>query len=107
VAAVYRLPARLVIFEAASGHVDQQLDTCGDADDVFFNREQNRLYVVCGGGAVDVFDRLRTGYAPARRVPTRPGARTGFYSEALDRLFVAAWARGSEPAAILVFRPAA
>jgi DNA-binding beta-propeller fold protein YncE len=105
VAVVYRLPARLVIFDAASGHVDQTLDTCGDADDVFFNREQNRLYVICGGGAVDVFDRLRTGYAPARRVQTRPGARTGLYSEALDRLFVAARAHGGEGAAILVFRP--
>jgi hypothetical protein len=102
----YRLPARLVIFAAATGQVEQQLDACGDTDDLFFNRLQNRLYVICGGGAVDVFDRLRTGYAPARSVPIRPGARTGLYSTVLDRLYVAARARGSEPAAILVFRPA-
>jgi hypothetical protein len=106
VAVGYRLPARLVIFAAETGQAEQTLDTCGDTDDVFFNRLQNRLYVVCGGGAVDVFDRLRTGYAPSRQVPTRPGARTGLYSTAQDRLFVAARARGSDPAAILVFRPA-
>jgi hypothetical protein len=106
VAVVYRLPGKLVIFDASSGRVDQQLATCGDSDDLFFNREQNRLYVICGGGAVDVFDRLRTGYAPARRVATRPGARTGLYSEKLDRLFVAARQRNGEDAAILVFRPA-
>lgn len=106
IAVVYRLPARLVIFDAASGHVDQELGACGDADDAFFNREQNRLYVICGGGAVDVFDRSRSGYAPARSVQTRPGARTGLYSEKLDRLFVAARQDGGQDAAILVFRPA-
>jgi DNA-binding beta-propeller fold protein YncE len=102
---VYRLPAKLAIFTAPTGQVQQQLDTCGDADDVFFNRTEHQLYVICGGGAVDVFDRRGTGYAPAGRAPTRPGARTGFYAAGLDRLFVAARARGSEPAAILVFRP--
>jgi DNA-binding beta-propeller fold protein YncE len=105
VAVVYRFPAKLVLFTAATGAVEQQLDTCGDADDVFFNRTETRLYVICGSGAVDVFDRRRTGYAPAARVPTRQGARTGLFSVELDRLFVAARARGSEPAAILVFRP--
>jgi hypothetical protein len=105
IAVVYRFPARLVLFDAKTGAVEQQLATCGDADDVFFNRTDNRLYVVCGGGAVDVFDRLRTGYAPARRVGTRGGARTGFYAERLDRLFVAAPARDGKPAEILVFRP--
>jgi hypothetical protein len=106
IAVVYRLPAKLVIFDAASGHVDQELGACGDADDVFFNREQNRLYVICGGGAVHVFDRLRTGYAPARGVQTRPGARTGLYSEKLDRLFVAVPRNGAKDAAIFVFRDA-
>ena len=106
IAVVYRLPAKLVIFDAASGHVDQELGACGDADDVFFNRDQNRLYVICGAGAVDVFDRLATGYATGRRVQTRPGARTGLYSEKLDRLFVAARQNGAKDAAILVFGPA-
>jgi hypothetical protein len=105
VAVVYRFPARLVLFAAATGDVEQQLATCGDADDVFFDRAETRLYVICGSGSVDVFARRRTGDAPAVRVPTRQGARTGLYSAELDRLFVAARARGSEPAAILVFRP--
>jgi hypothetical protein len=105
VAVVYRFPAKLVIFDAKTGGAEEQLDTCGDADDVFFNRTDNRLYVICGGGAVDVFERLRTGYARAGRIDTRSGARTGLYAERLDRLFVAAPARGGKPAAILVFRP--
>jgi DNA-binding beta-propeller fold protein YncE len=105
VAAVYRLPARLVLFSAASGAVEQQLDTCGDADDVFFDPPRGRIYVVCGGGSVDVFVRRGAGYAAAARIPTRRGARTGLYSVELGRLFVAARATGDKPAAILLYRP--
>lgn len=106
VAVVYRLPARLVLLRAAGGEVEQQLDTCGDADDVDFDAHRKRLYVTCGGGVVDVFARQGAGYDRLARVPTRGGARTGLFSPELDRLFVAAPARGKEPAAILVFRPA-
>ena len=74
---------------------------------MFFDDARHRLYVICGGGAVDVFDGLRTGFIHVARVATRGGARTGFYSSKLDRLFVAA--RGGplgQSAAILVLRPA-
>lgn len=59
----------------------------------------------CGSGAVDVFDRLRTGYARAARVPTRTGARTALLSPELDRLLVAARGAPLTPSAILVLRP--
>jgi len=105
-AVVYRLPARLVIFALSTGKVDQRLENCGDADDVFFDTSRQRIYVSCGSGAVDVFQRLGTGYTRAARVQTREGARTALFSPALDRLFVAARAGATaEPAAILVYRP--
>lgn len=105
-AVVYRLPARLVTFVASTGKVDQQLATCGEADDVFFDMTRQRLYVSCGSGAVDVFARSGRGYARSARVPTRDGARTALFSPALDRLFVAARAGATAgPAAILVYRP--
>ena len=107
IAAVYRFPARLVLFDAGSGKVEQALDTCGDADDTFFDLGRGRLYVVCGAGAVDVFERRPPGYRPLARVSTRGGARTGLFSATLDRLYIAARAGGfGQPAAILVYRPA-
>ena len=105
IAAVYRLPARLVLFRAVTGRAAQNLDTCGDADDAFFDSVRRRLYVICGSGAVDVFERRPAGYARTGRIATRDGARTGLFAASLDRLYVAARARGSEPAAILVYRP--
>jgi len=106
VAVAYRLPARLVLFSAAQGAVEQQLATCGDADDVFFDAPRRRIYVVCGGGSVDVFERRGAGYAAAARIATRRGARTGLFSPDLDRLYVAARAQGDRAAEILVQRPA-
>lgn len=104
-AVVYRLPAKLVLFNVGSGQVEQQLDACGDADDVYFDGAGRRIYVVCGGGSVDVFIRQGPGYAAAARIETRRGARTGLFSPDLDRLYVAARAQGTQPAAILIYRP--
>jgi DNA-binding beta-propeller fold protein YncE len=106
-AAVFRSPARLVLIETASGAARAQLETCGDADDVFFDARRTRIYVSCGAGAVDVFDQVDGAYRRAARVPTTSGARTSLFAADRDQLFVArrAGLLGSE-AAILVFRPA-
>jgi DNA-binding beta-propeller fold protein YncE len=106
VAAVFRHPAKLVLLNPETGAATQQLDTCGDADDVFFDTKRRRIYVSCGAGAVDVFQDDAAGYHPVARVETSSGARTSLFVPELDRLYIAARAGllGSD-AAILVFRP--
>jgi DNA-binding beta-propeller fold protein YncE len=104
-AVVYRLPARLSLIDAASGKVRQDVGTCGDADDVFFDPRRARLYVVCGAGAVEAFERSAGGYRSIGRIATRAGARTGLFAPELDRLYVAARRQGTHQAAILVYRP--
>lgn len=105
VAVVYRLPARLVILDAATGQERQALKTCGDADDLFIDTHRARVYVACGSGQIDVFGRKGAGLAWIARVETRPGARTALFDADGDRLYVAARASGGQGAAILVFRP--
>ncbi|HEX7761228.1 MAG TPA: hypothetical protein VF459_17100 [Caulobacteraceae bacterium] len=106
IAVVYRLPPTLAILDVATGARRQTAATCADADDVFFDHLRKRIYVVCGSGAVDVFEAAAKGYAPLARIRSRGGARTGFFAPQLDRLFVAARAQpGGRDAAILVFRP--
>ena len=105
-AVVFRLPARVRLLEAASGRILLDTPTCGDADDLFFDSVRSRLYVICGSGEVDVLHATgASDYRPLARVHTRAGARTGLYSTEDDRLYVAARASTSEPAAILVYRP--
>jgi hypothetical protein len=103
---VYRSPARLVLLDSGSGGAKAMLETCGDADDVFFDDRRKRIYVSCGTGSIDVFQDNDGAYRPVARVSSGSGARTSLFVPELDRLFIArrAGLLGSE-AAILVFRP--
>lgn len=100
-----RSPARLLVFATGDGKPTAGTETCGDADDVFVDAARRRVYVICGEGAVDVFDRASDGYAHAARIRTAAGARTGLFAAATDRLYVAVRAGSGEPAALWVFRP--
>jgi DNA-binding beta-propeller fold protein YncE len=102
---VFRSPPILMVLSSQDEHVVAKLPTCGDADDVFVDPKRRRVYVSCGEGVVDVFERAEGGYRRPVHVPTVAGARTSLFVPELDRLFVAVRARGSEPAAIWVFRP--
>lgn len=105
-AAVFRVPPRLALLDAGTGATLGTYETCGDADDVFFDAKRQRLYVSCGEGFLDVFSRDGGQVRRVGRISTSSGARTSLFVPELDRLFVAARAGlfGSD-AAILVFRP--
>jgi YVTN family beta-propeller protein len=106
VATVFRAPPKLALLETSSGRITAAADTCGDADDVFFDERRGRIYVSCGSGAVDSFAWKTNGLDPLGRTSTAWGARTSLFVPELDRLFVAARAGllGSN-AAIRVYRP--
>jgi hypothetical protein len=105
-AVVFRSPPTLALLDPATGRVTQTLETCGDADDVFFDGKRDRLYVSCGDGSVDVVQRGPEGFRQAARVATSGGARTSIFVAPFDWLFVAARAgRLGSAAALLVFRP--
>jgi DNA-binding beta-propeller fold protein YncE len=105
VVVVTRSPSKVFVLEPETGGAFAEIETCGDADDVFVQPKRQRIYVSCGSGAVDVIELSEGAYYGIARVPTVSGARTALYVPELDRLFVAVRARGPEPAAIWVFRP--
>ena len=78
-AIVFRSPARLVLLETAAGKITAQMETCGDADDVFFDARRHRLYVSCGEGAVDVIEQTGQGLRGIGRLKTVSGARTSLF----------------------------
>jgi hypothetical protein len=105
VATVFRAPPQLVVINADDGAVTDRLPACGDADDVFFDG-RNRVYVSCGSGEVDTWQRDGSSYRPMPRTNTESGARTSLFVPDLDRLFLAqrAGVLGST-GAIRVYRP--
>jgi YVTN family beta-propeller protein len=105
VIAALRSPGKLIIFDASTGAMAASLDACGDADDVLLDAKRRRLYVSCGAGVIDVFEKRKAGYERAAKIPTISGARTAFFVPELDMLFLAARASGGAAASVWVFKP--
>src|SRR5206468_4420186 len=98
-------PSVLLVYDTDSGKVVQKVPIGGDTDDVFFDAQRKRIYVVCGEGRVDVIrqdgpDR----YAAENSIQTAPRARTGLFVAEDSTLYVAAPATGTTPARLLVYR---
>ena len=103
VVVVFRNPPKLRAYSMQTGKTANELDICGDSDDVFFDAKRRRLYVSCGEGFIDVIDGS-SAYKLVTRIPTVPGARTSLFVPELDRLFLAVRASRGEAAAVWVYR---
>jgi len=102
---VYRSPPMMGVYSTRDGSTVAQVQTCGDADDVFLDERRSAAYVICGAGRVEVFDTRTAAPTKVTTFQSAAGARTGLFSPELDRLFIAVRASGSEPAAIWILRP--
>lgn len=102
----FRNPAKLAVFDWQIGGLINEVDICGDADDLFLDQKLNRLYVICGAGFIDVFATDDAKYSRLKRIATVAGARTGLFVPEMGRLLVGVRSRFTEPAAIWVYRTA-
>jgi len=97
----------VLILDMDSGDERARVSCPGDMDDLCFDRQRERLYVVSGTGCVGVLCKTPGGgsstYSLASEVATGLGARTGFFYAQRDSLYVAAPAVGHLPARLLVF----
>jgi len=101
-----RFPARLLAFDSNTGKTIQHLPAIGDCDDLFYDQTRKRIYAIGGEGSISVFEQQDPDhYKESLRITTVPGARTGFFSPELDRLFLAVRRHGEQAAAIWVFAP--
>lgn len=99
-----RSPARLLAMNATTGARTTLLDSCGDADDVFTDSKRHRIYVSCGSGFIDVWERQDATYRRVAHQATPSGARTSLFVPSLDRLYLAVRATPGKPAAIWIYR---
>jgi len=99
-----RKPAQLLVIDPAKGRNFESLPLGGDADDVFLDEASGRVFVACGAGWIDMFERGDLGkYAPFERLGTRDGARTCLFSPGEGRLYLAVPRKGDATAEIRVF----
>lgn len=100
----FRNPPRLIVFNTDDGKQLAEGPIVGDTDDLFYDKAHGRIYVIGGEGFIDIFHCQGDHCERVSRISTRAGARTGLFVPALNRLFVAAPRRGTQPAKLLVYR---
>jgi len=99
-----RRPAKVLVYDTASGTETASFEIVGDTDDLFYDAGRKRLYVTGGEGFIDVFQNQDANhFSRIARLPTAPGARTSLFVSELNRLYLAVPHRGNQRAEIRVF----
>jgi DNA-binding beta-propeller fold protein YncE len=99
-----RRPAKVLVFDTATGKQTASFDIVGDTDDLFYDAARKRLCVTGGEGFVDVVqDEGANRFTRVAHVATASGARTSLFVAGQGRLYVAVPHRGNQRAEIRVF----
>jgi DNA-binding beta-propeller fold protein YncE len=100
---VTRKNPMLIIFDTRTGKaVSLVAGIVGEADDAFYDASRKRIYIIGGQGFVSVVQQMTPDrYGLIANVPTRVGARTGYFNAHMDRLYVGVQAEGDEPAEVM------
>jgi DNA-binding beta-propeller fold protein YncE len=100
-----RRPAKVLVYDTASGRETSSFDIVGDTDDLFYDTVRKRLYVSGGEGFVDVFQSEEANrFTRIARLTTAAGARTSLYVPELNRLVLAVPHRGGQKAEIRIYQ---
>jgi hypothetical protein len=101
-----RHPARMSAFAMENGTSVWSAGICEDSDDIFVDAKRQRIYVSCGEGFLDVFEKSADRYQRTAHVATVAGARTSLFVPELDILALAVRATRTDPASIWLYRSA-
>jgi hypothetical protein len=100
----FRKPAKIIVFDTEAGKVVANLDSAGDADDIFYDSSRRRVYISGGEGFLSIFRQDDPDhYKPMTKVPTATGARTSLFVPELNRLYLAVPHRGTQRAEVRVY----
>ena len=103
----FRKPATLVVFDTESGKAMAQLDSPGEADDIFYDNSRQRIYVSGGDGSIGIFQQNDADhYKMMTKIPTASGARTSLFVPELSRFYLAVPHRGAQTAEVRVYEAA-
>jgi DNA-binding beta-propeller fold protein YncE len=100
-----RVPARLLVLDAANGKRVAELDTVSGTDDLFYDGANHRIYVLGGGGFVVTYNQSNANtYSEISRIATSAGGRTGLFVPELKELLVAIPRKGSQDAFVQIYQ---
>jgi len=99
-----RMPARLLVFDTESGKTVASPEIVGDTDDLFYDSDRSRIYIIGGQGFIDVLQQKDADhYDRLGRYPIPAGTRTGLFVPDWGKLFAAVPHRDQQGSEILVY----
>ena len=99
-----RTPGRLVVLDSKSGREISDLFADNGADDLFYDAELHRIYLIAGSGVVDAYELdANKAVRPLGVAHTSPGAKTGLFVPSQHALFLGVVATGGKEAEIRVY----
>jgi len=99
---ITRRPPLLIVLDTDTGKEVARLPTVAASDDVYYDAERKRIYVIGGEGFIRVFQQSDPNrYQMKADIPTAVGVRTGLFFG--TNLYVGVPAAGSEPAQLWAY----
>ncbi len=99
-----RTPATLLALDAATGKEISRMATGEGADDLFYDTNRHRVYVISGAGEVDVYQSSAKGeLRPLGVIHTASGAKTALFVPSLSKLYVGVPGTGGKSAEIRIY----
>jgi hypothetical protein len=101
---ISRKTPMLVVFDTESGNEVFRMRAAGECDDVFFDANRKRIYVIGGEGIISVIQQSDPDhYELIANVPSAIGIRTGYLFAKRDRFYVGVPAKASDPAQVWTY----
>jgi DNA-binding beta-propeller fold protein YncE len=99
-----RTPGKLLVLDGNSGKELADLSSDSGADDIFYDAESHRVYLIAGSGAIDVYEIAADKTVRSLGViHTSQGAKTGLLVPSQHALYIGAAATGGKPAEIRLY----
>jgi DNA-binding beta-propeller fold protein YncE len=98
-------PPRLLVFDTETGKEVAAGEIAGSTDDLFYDAERGRVYVLTSQGYLEVFQQKDPDhYDRIARYPTPPRTQTGLFVPEFGKLFVAVPRQGAQSAEVRVYQ---
>ncbi len=101
-----RVPARMKVFDTATGKELASLPVGADMDDLMIDAVRKRIYVAGADGYITVVQQVDANHWQVTgSAPSRAGARTAIFYPQRDRIYLAVPSMGEKMAGLWVYAP--
>ena len=98
-------PSQLIVFDTQTGRKIAAGEIAGPSDDLFYDSQRGRIYVLTSQGFIEVFQQKDPDhYDRISRYPTPPHTQTGLFVPEWGKLFAAVQRQGEQDAEVRVYQ---